>query len=190
MYLKSFGGLICIPLMLACLCTASADDFRSEIEITNLEANSGLAYEVAENLEEGAKEYTDRDYTLTNMPDYLVGLTWIRTANNDKQNPDLEVSFKIDVEAYVYILWIARDPAEHDWLQDNYTLLEGDEVGSTDEALKVFKSNDPFAAGEVKTYAANTGAGLYIIVLEATGKTQAVEPSNKLPITWGRLKKS
>jgi hypothetical protein len=190
MCLKSFGGLICIPLMLACLCAASADDFRSEIEVTDLEANSGLAYEVAENLEEGAKEYTDRDYTLTSMPDYLVGLTWIRTANDDKQNPDLEVSFKINVEAYVYILWIARDPAEHDWLQDNYTLLKGDEVGSTDEALKVFKSNDPFAAGEVKTYAANTGAGLYIIVLEATGKMQAVEPSNKLTITWGRLKKS
>ncbi len=190
MYLKSVGGLTGILLMLVCLCAASAGDFRSEIEVTDLGANSGLPYEVAENLKEGDKEYTDRDYTLTSIPDYLVGLTWIRTANNDKENPDLEVSFKIDVEAYVYILWIARDPAEHDWLQDNYTLLKGDEVGSTDEALKVFKSNDPFAAGEVKTYAANTGAGLYLIVLEATGKMQAVVPSNGLPITWGRLKKN
>ena len=81
----------------------------------------------------------------------------------------LEISFTIDAEAYVFILWIARDAAAHDWIQNNYTLKEGDEVGSTDEALKVLKSNEPFAPGEVKTYATNTGAGLYVIVLEATG---------------------
>jgi hypothetical protein len=183
MYLKSVGGLTSILLILACLCAASA------IEIANLEVNSGLAYEVTENLGVGDKEYTDRDYTLTSMPDYLVGLTWIRTANNDKQNPDLEVSFEIDREAYVYILWVARDPAAQDWLQDNYTLLEGDEVGSTDEPLAVYKSNTPFAAGEVKTYAANTGAGLYVIVLEETA-TSSVKASGKLATTWSSIKRN
>jgi hypothetical protein len=57
MYLKSVGGLTSILLMLVCLCAASA------IEIANLEVNSGLAYEVTENLGVGDKEYTDRDYT-------------------------------------------------------------------------------------------------------------------------------
>lgn len=188
MYLKTVGTLISIFLTAVFICSVSAKDFRSEIEVTDLEANSGLTYEVAENLQVGDKEYTDRDYTFTEIPDYLLGLTWIRTANNDKQNPNLEISFKIDREAYLYILWIARDAAEHDWFQDNYTKTD-DEVGSTDEPLAVYKSNNPFAAGEVKTYEANTGAGLYVIVLESTGK-KAVESINRLSATWGKLKKS
>ncbi len=191
MYLKTIGGLFSIFLTVSLIYTASASDVRTEIEITDLViANSALSYEVAEDLQVGDKQYTDRDYTWIVLPDYLVGLKWIRTANDDKKNPDVEISFRIDVEAYVYILWIARDPAEQDWLQDNYTLLEGDEVGSTDEALKVFRSNEPFAAGEAKTYDANTIIGMYLIVLEATGGVQAVEPSNKLSVTWGKLKKS
>lgn len=184
MFLKISGILVCIFLI--SISTVSAKDVRTDIKVTDLKANSGLKYEVAENLQVGDKEYTDREYTLTGIPDYLLGLTWIRTANNDKQNAALEVSFKMDKDAYFYILWIARDPAQQEWFQKDYTKIEG-EVGSTDEPLAVYKSKNTFSAGEVKTYQANTGAGMYLIVLEAIPKL-AVEPLNKLAVTWGKLK--
>jgi len=187
--LRTIGILIGISLAVACYSTYAAGTSRSEIKVTDLKANSGLAYEVDESLEVGDKEYTDRDYTFTDIPDYLLGLTWIRTANNDKKNPNLEVSFKIDREAYVYILWIARDPANQDWLQKNY-VKTGDIVNSTDEPLAVYKSKKPFPPGEVKTYAANTGAGMYVIVLEPTGKKAAVKPQGKIAVTWAKIKAS
>jgi len=164
-----------------------AKDFRSDIKVADLKASSGLTYEIAENFQVGDKEYTDRDYTFTSIPDYLLGLTWIRTANDDKKSVTLEVSFKIDKDAYVYILWVARDPAQQDWLQNNYTKIDG-EVGSTDEPLSVYKSNQPFSAGEVKTYQSNTGAGHYVIVLEATESLASVKASDKLTTTWGKIK--
>jgi len=166
---------------------ALSKDFRSDIKVTDLKVSSGLSYEVAENLQVGDKEYTDRDYTFTSVPDFLLGLTWIRTANNDKKAATLEVSFKIDKEAYVYILWVARDPAQQDWLQKDYTKIEG-EVGSTDEPLAVYKSNKPFSAGEIKTYQSNTGAGHYVIVLEATPPLASVKAWGKLTTMWGKIK--
>ena len=188
MYSKT-AMLSVILFLTTLLFTISASDVCAAVEVTDLESNSGLVYEAADNLQVDDKEYTDRDYTFTDMPDYLMGLTWIRTANDDKQNANLEISFKIDVEAYVYILWIARDPGAQDWLQNNYTKIEGDEVGSTDEPLAVYKSNDPFPAGEVKTYAANTGAGLYVIVLEEIAASP-VRPLGKLATTWSMIKRN
>jgi len=184
MSLKITGILVCIFLI--SISAAMAKDVRTDIKVADLKANSGLKYEVAENLQVGDKEYTDREYTFTSIPDYLLGLTWIRTANNDKQNATLEVSFKVDKDVYIYILWIARDPAQQEWFQRDYAKIEG-EVGSTDEPLAVYKSKNTFPAGEIKTYQANTGAGLYVIVLEAMPKL-AVEHLNKLAVTWGKLK--
>ncbi len=185
--MKITSLLIGFFLVTTCYFVYAAGASRSEIKVTDLKANSGLTYEVDESLQIGDKEYTDRKYTFTDIPDYLLGLTWIRTANNDKRNPNLEVSFKIDREAYVYILWIARDPANQDWLQKNYAKT-GDTVNSTDEPLAVYKSKKPFPPGEIKTYAANTGAGMYVIVLEPTGRKTPVKSQGKMIATWGGIK--
>jgi len=184
--LKIISLLVGFSLVTTCFVYAAGAS-HPKIKVTDLKANSGLTYEVDESLQIGDKEYTDRKYTFTDIPDYLLGLTWIRTANNDKKNPNLEVSFKIDREAYVYILWIARDPANQDWLQKNYAKT-GDTVNSTDEPLAVYKSKKPFPPGEIKTYAANTGAGMYVIVLEPTGKETPVKSQGKMIATWGRIK--
>jgi hypothetical protein len=188
MFLKILGTLICVFLMIVSISAILAVDVRTDIKVTELKANSGLAYEVAKDLQVNDKEYTDREYLFTSMPDYLLGLTWIRTANNDKQNAALEISFKIDKDAYIYILWIARDPAQQEWFQKDYEKIDG-EVGSTDESLSVYKSKNTFSAGEIKTYQANTGAGMYVIALEAVPKL-AVEHLNKVAVTWGKLKRS
>jgi hypothetical protein len=59
------------------------------------------------------------------------------------------ISFKINQEAYIYIVWDPGAP-ERDWLKNNYTLTT-DILNTTDAPKKIYKSNNPFPPGEVKT---------------------------------------
>ena len=57
------------------------------LTVSEVTAESGAAYTVVEGgLENGAVCYIDRDYVYGSIPDFLVGATYIMTANDDKNS--------------------------------------------------------------------------------------------------------
>ncbi len=160
--------------------------YAREVKITDVKVSDGSKIEVVENLEVNALLFTDRNYTITEIPDKYLGLPWIRTSNNSKKAPNVEISFKIDREAYIYLVWDPGTP-QRDWLKKDYTLTT-DIINTTDALKKVYKSKPPFPLDEVKTYEAVGDAGFYVIIVEGTGKGKAVKPSGKLAQTWGAIK--
>jgi len=59
---------------------------------TVLVARSGKMYEIAPNIDSGKVVYTDRSYVYSAVPEILRGMTYIRTANDDK-NSDARTGF-------------------------------------------------------------------------------------------------
>jgi len=160
-----------------------ADDERY-VEVTDVNTSDGLKIEVVEELKVNDILFTDRNYTITEIPEKYLSLPWIRTSNNSKNSPNVEISFKIDREANIYLVWDPGTP-ESDWVKAGYTLT-GDTINTSDALKKVYKSNNPFPPGEVKTYEANAPAGFYTIIVEATGK--AIKRLGRLTQTWANLK--
>ena len=56
------------------------------LDISNLSNASGVEYQIVEGLADGDACYTDRSYTYSDVPDFLQGAVYIKTANNDKRN--------------------------------------------------------------------------------------------------------
>ena len=76
-----------------------------EIEITNLTAASGKAYEIVEAVSEGDKQFIDRAYTWESLGDY-AGMHYIRTANDDADATDESfLSFDINTAAAIYVAY-------------------------------------------------------------------------------------
>ena len=74
---------ICFGLcFLFVLVTALVTEAKPKpVKIAGLKAGSELPYEVGLSLEKETKYYIDRDYTVIAMPEELVGIQFIMTAN-------------------------------------------------------------------------------------------------------------
>ena len=178
-------ALICLFLLALGARGVYADDAVRNAKITDAEGSDGLEVEVVEGLEVGALLFTDRAYTITEIPEQYQGLPWIRTSNNSKKSANVEISFNIDREAYIYLAWDPGTPGQP-WLAD-YTLT-GDTINTSDALKGVYKSNNPFPPGEVKTYEAVADAGFYTIIVEGIKQPGKIERWGKLARTWGRIK--
>lgn len=147
------------------------------LTVSNLQVESSSSYGIADSgLEAGAVRYSDRRYTFESpVPSSLKGLTFIRTANDDKDaNPgDASfLSFDVDQDVTVFVVHDDRAtlPA---WLRDGFTdtgmdLLDSDRVS---EAFSVFSAS--FPAGTV-TLGSNvpdnaSGMSMYSVVIRAEG---------------------
>ena len=179
-------SFILIGQILLMLSSTSVYADERDVEITDLKASDGSKVEVVDSLKVGDLLLTDRNYTITAIPDKYLSLPWIRTANNSKKVEKVVISFNIDREANIYIVWDPGAP-ERDWLISGYTLTT-DIINTTDAPKKIYKSNQPFPPGEVKTYEAMADAGFYVIIVEGTGKGMDIECSGKLAQTWGCIK--
>ena len=104
-----------------------------KVKITDVKASDGSKVEVVDSLKVGDLLLTDRNYTITEIPDKYLSLPWIRTANNSKKVENVVISFKIDREAYIYIVWDPGAP-ERDWLKKDYTLTT-DILNTTDAPI-------------------------------------------------------
>lgn len=58
---------------------------EDSVKITDLKASDGSKVEVVDSLKIGDLLLTDRNYTITQIPDKYLSLPWIRTANNSKK---------------------------------------------------------------------------------------------------------
>ena len=64
------------------------------------------------------KYYGDRDYVMTEIPPFLTGMNFVRTANDDKRADasDLEfLCFNVDDDATVYLLYDSRATSLPAW---------------------------------------------------------------------------
>jgi len=192
--MKTLSFIFSITFFICLLTFGQA--WAGEVKITNVQDNFNKGkYEVLD-LEEGTLFFTNREYLVTVIPEKYLGMTFIRTANdpvNQDQQREFEISFDIDREADIYVAYDSRielnDPA-HDWIKNDY-IKTGDDVtlagaGHAPTPWNVYKSKKSFPKGTVKTYG---GAWtMYIIFVDAAGVTPAVNPSQKLTSTWGRIK--
>ncbi|HEX6965425.1 MAG TPA: hypothetical protein VF166_06470 [Gemmatimonadaceae bacterium] len=94
------------------------------LSITNLSAASGNSYHVVANgLTAGATAYTDRSYTFTSpIPDSLQGLTYIQTANADKDatlGSSSFLTFTVNQDVVVYVAHDDKTP-DPAWLTSGF----------------------------------------------------------------------
>ena len=116
--------------------------------------DSGEDYEVVNNgLVDGALAYIDRSYKFTDIPVYLEGATYIKTANDDKGSVgDDFLSFDVNQDVTVYV-------AHDDFITDKPSWLldftdTGDQLVTTDKSLSIYAKK--FPAGTV-TLGGNEG---------------------------------
>lgn len=84
--------------------------------ISNVIASNGKAYELVEGFDNGVLVYIDRAYTYVNVPPFLVGKAYIKTANGDKQSQGFSLTFDLARPATVHIAHDDRYTLKPDWL--------------------------------------------------------------------------
>ena len=141
--------------------------------ISNLQNDSGKAYETVPSVVEGDLQYIDRQYALTTLKHYAA-MQYIRTANNDKADASASfLRFDIDGPANVYVAY--RDGHKssttlptwlRSWTPTSDTLRADGDYGV------LFKS---FTAGTVdlggNQQGGGSGASMYLIFVEQRNTT-------------------
>ncbi|MBI3273872.1 MAG: hypothetical protein HYZ69_01890 [Candidatus Colwellbacteria bacterium] len=178
-----------------------------KVNVTDIKAASGKDYKLGDSLEiNKTKYYIDRDYVITAMPKELEGIQWIMTANSDDKNSQGKnfLTFKVDQPAVIWIAHDSRGEGEKNgkppqWLVDgfkrifdpktnpDFTLAVTDaSMGTFNLWKQSYKKGEVVIGGNADAPAAGHGSN-YIVLIEAD-KTAAVQPQDKLGITWGKIK--
>lgn len=86
--------------------------------ITQVSAKSGNLYKVSK-LNSGTNVYTDKNYNITFIPDYLKGASFVQTSMKDKKDVlDTFLTLFIKKAAIVYIGYDSRATILPSWLSD------------------------------------------------------------------------
>jgi hypothetical protein len=90
---------------------------QNEVEIKNLKSASGKEYGV-NTLIPGEYQYMDRSYQFNYIPEEIVGSIHIKTCGDDKliSEKDICVSFEVNCDVEVYILFGDKFPLIPEWL--------------------------------------------------------------------------
>lgn len=109
--------------------------------------NSSNNYEAAKNgTDTAVLIYTDRSYALTQIPEYLLTETIIRTACNDKNISSEElIAFTAPSDIVVYLAIDKRVTAVPDWMSD--WILTGDELDTNLDDLEFNLYMNSFSGG-------------------------------------------
>ncbi len=108
------------------------DDLIKQVVVAN-----GKTYEI-DKLQVGVKQYTDRPYTITSVPSYLEGASFVRPANDDKTSPDPDLmKVYIKERAIAYVAFDPRATTLPNWLQ-SWTKT-GDVIGTNDPGSSYFE---------------------------------------------------
>jgi hypothetical protein len=130
--------------------------------ISNVSAKSGKVYEIVHGgLRQGATVYTDRSYYAIIIPQHLVGATYIKTANDDKNySGNSFLSFNVNQDVIVYIAYDNRAVAKPAWLSAFYNT--GEDLETTDTSFTIFKKD--FNAGTIML-GGNSADSMYIPIV-------------------------
>ena len=108
--------------------------------------------------------YSDRAYTLTQIPEVLQNLHWLETANDDKQNSTNDfLSFHSEAPVRVYIAYDAGIVARPAWLSGwQATALR---IESTDSDYLCYRHDFPPGLITLGGNAGGSSSSMYLIVL-------------------------
>ena len=139
---------------------------------------------VVEGLRVGEPVYSDRSYSLTDVPDGLSGAILVRTANEDAgSGGDAFLTLRTVVPMSVYIGHDIRIKETPDWLRAadaNGFRPTGLVMRTNDAAFRVYEKD--FDAGELKiggncTDGVDRGKSNYIIALKPAGLKKLASPT-------------
>jgi hypothetical protein len=160
--------------------TAKPEPGTGNVSVSNVAVSSGKAYEVVQNgLRNGASVYIDRSYTFTNVPAFLEGATYIKTANDDKaQAGDNFLSFEVNQDVTAYVGYDTRASGTPSWLQ-GYTDT-GDVINTSDATFRLFTKD--FPAGPI-ALGGNEGSGYsnYTVFIADQADPSPQPPTSNLP---------
>ena len=137
---------------------------ESELRLSELAAASGRDYQVEYNtLQRGELQYTDREYMFTSVPPDYEGLTYIKTACDDKGSRGTRfLVFKVNRDVRVYIAYDDRITELPLWLR----IWEptGDTLRSSTVTYNLFQKD--FPAGWVELGGAYAwGDAMYSVLI-------------------------
>lgn len=153
-------------------------EWSERVFVQELQVKSGRPYEVVEaGLQPGAKLYLDRPFDYTSIPPEVQGLTYLRTANEDKSSTgEGFLRFDLNLPATLYVAHDERLSKKPAWL-DEYErtdLL----VQTTDVPFRLYKLDHLGGAVTLGGNALRSGdrASMYQVFVKRTtaaGKTEA-----------------
>jgi alpha-D-xyloside xylohydrolase len=127
------------------------------------------------NLQPSDRQYGDRNYSFTSIPESVMGAQWFRTANDSKTYiGDVIASFTLVTDATVYIAHDTRIAQKPDWLGDWQPIgsfIENDESVPTVYELfeKDFSRNDQVNLGP-NTEDGSWNCGMYTVIVKTKGE--------------------
>ena len=140
---------------------------------SDLVISSSNSYEAVKNgTNTGVLIYTDRNYALTQMPQYLLSESIIRTACNDKNNSTEElITFTAPADIMVYLAVDKRVTAVPDWMKD--WTLTGDELDTSLDDLEFHLYRKSFSGGttvilggpQANGFQGYTSSGNYLVFI-------------------------
>ncbi len=128
--------------------------------ISNLSVASGKAYQILTGLSNNLPCYIDRSYKYSNVPSFLNGATFIKTANDDKNRTDTNfLTFTVNSNVKVYVAYDNRN-AKPGWLS-TYTDTKSDLT--TDVGFSIYQKN--FSAGKITLGGNQAGGSMYTVMI-------------------------
>jgi hypothetical protein len=121
---------------------------------------SGKAYQILTGLSNNLPCYIDRSYRYSNVPSFLNGATFIKTANDDKKRTDTNfLTFNANSNVTVYVAYDNRN-AKPAWLS-TYTDTRADLT--TDVSFSIYQRN--FSAGTITLGGNQAGGSMYTVMI-------------------------
>ena len=196
MYIKRLACLILSCFILASFYLPKV--LAQDIEVSDLESRSAVGEYVVgeEGLEVGSVYLIDRDYFVKDMSKELEGATFIMTAMDDEGSKGADfITFSVEVPV---VVWLANDKrwgSPPKWASDDEGWSEQPDylVQTNEEDTDIFVlRNKEFPAGDISLAGNNDApanlAPMYWVFLTPGSGAAAVEATDKLTTTWGKLK--
>ncbi|MBN2412105.1 PKD domain-containing protein [candidate division KSB1 bacterium] len=152
------------------LFSVTAYRFTDQV-VENVSIITPVNYELAY-LKEGDNYYIDRNYYITNIPDTLKNLIWLKTANDDKKNSSNSfITLHLQNDAIVYVAYDHRAVTFPDWLLQNFQNTNR-QIQVSDEASPLGLWKKEVSAGSITlggnlAHEASGAKSNYIVLIDS-----------------------
>jgi len=111
-------------------------------------------------LKKGAQAYQDRNYVFSEIPEHLLGASFLMTRNNDKRTRDSKhIVYKLEKDTTVYVGIDTRGSAP--WIKGWEEDIE--ELKTDDTSFQLYFKK--FKKGESMTLGRNDASSMYLVFL-------------------------
>lgn len=158
--------------------------YRHREFVSEVQTPSGRYYELDwTGLDVGKRHYTDRNYYITQVPDELDGLPFLRTANGDDRSTGAEWLSLVTTEDCDLIVGTdLRNPDELEWMkigQPGGFEDTGLKLTTTDPVFRLYRKHFPAGrvvlGGNTNQPKTDSGRGNYLVIFQR----QILSPAEK-----------